>query len=159
MMTAGWPNILWQHIILQITISGHMVNIFWGQLNVLLVCLTIQIKRGVLWDPRDLWCGFSACASLNSRVTSAISRVYKKLRPKQHKLDAPLDFEWRYSFISITIALDAPWVSNSAIMQVAGKWPVSAAQCKRKTWFIRHLSDGLYIFHINLWNLPSDIWA
>ena len=25
--------------------------------------------------------------------------------------------------------------------------------------FIRHLSDGLYIFHRNLWNLPSDIWA
>ena len=25
--------------------------------------------------------------------------------------------------------------------------------------FIRHLSDGLYIFHSNLWNLSSDIWA
>ena len=25
-------------------------------------------------------------------------------------------------------------------------------------WFIRHLSDGLYIFHTNLWNLPSDIY-
>ena len=27
------------------------------------------------------------------------------------------------------------------------------------SWFIRHLSDGLYIFYINLWNLPPDIWA
>ena len=26
-------------------------------------------------------------------------------------------------------------------------------------WFTRHLSNGLYIIHINLWNLPSDIWA
>ena len=73
MITAGWPNILWQHIILQLNISGHEYrSIFWGQLNVLSVCLTIQIKRGVLWDLRDLWCGFSACASFNSWVTSAI---------------------------------------------------------------------------------------
>ena len=70
MMTASW-NILWQHIILQLKISGHeYCSIFWGQLNV--VCLTIQIKRGDLWDLRDLWCGFSACSSFNSRVTSAI---------------------------------------------------------------------------------------
>ena len=29
------------------------------------------------------------------------------------------------------------------------------------SWFIRHLSDGLYIpvFYSNLWNLSSDIWA
>ena len=31
--------------------------------------------------------------------------------------------------------------------------------CKNLSWFIRHLSDGFYIFYINLWNLPSDIWA
>ena len=30
---------------------------------------------------------------------------------------------------------------------------------EKLAWFIRHLSDGLYIFHINLWNLPSDISA
>ena len=30
---------------------------------------------------------------------------------------------------------------------------------KKLSWFIRHLSDGLYIFYINLWNFPSDIWA
>ena len=30
---------------------------------------------------------------------------------------------------------------------------------EKLTWFIRHLSDGLYIFRINLWNLPSDIGA
>ena len=30
---------------------------------------------------------------------------------------------------------------------------------EKLSWFIRHLSDGLYIFHTNLWNLPSDIWA
>ena len=27
------------------------------------------------------------------------------------------------------------------------------------SWFIRHVSDGLYIFYSNLWNLSSDIWA
>ena len=30
---------------------------------------------------------------------------------------------------------------------------------EKLSWFTRHLSDGLYIFHRNLWNLPSDIWA
>ena len=30
---------------------------------------------------------------------------------------------------------------------------------EKLSWFIRHLSDGLYISHTNLWNLPSDIWA
>ena len=30
---------------------------------------------------------------------------------------------------------------------------------EKLSWFIRHLSDGLYIFYINLWNLPSEIWA
>ena len=66
-------QILWQHILLQLNISGHEYrSIFWGQLNVLLVCFIIQIKQGMLWDLRDLWCGFSACVSLNSRVTSAI---------------------------------------------------------------------------------------
>ena len=25
--------------------------------------------------------------------------------------------------------------------------------------FIRHLSDGLYIFYSNMWNLSSDIWV
>ena len=29
---------------------------------------------------------------------------------------------------------------------------------KKLSCFIRHLSDGLYIFYINLPNLPSDIW-
>ena len=68
MMTTGWPN-----IILQLNIICHEYrSILWGQLNVLLVCLTIQIKRGMLWDLRNMWCGFSACASFNSRVTSAI---------------------------------------------------------------------------------------
>ena len=36
------------------------------------MCLTIEIKRGVLWDLRNLWCGFSARASFNNRVTSTI---------------------------------------------------------------------------------------
>ena len=49
MMTANWQNILWQHVILQLNISGHEYgNILWGQLNVFLVCLTLQIKRGIL---------------------------------------------------------------------------------------------------------------
>ena len=30
---------------------------------------------------------------------------------------------------------------------------------EKLSWFIRHLSDGLYIFYINLGNFPSDIWA
>ena len=82
-MTAGWPNILWQHIILQLNLSSHEYrNIFWSQLKVLLVCLTIQIKRGMLWDLRDLWCGFPACASFNSRVTSAIP-VFTTTTPEQ----------------------------------------------------------------------------
>ena len=31
--------------------------------------------------------------------------------------------------------------------------------CWKLSWFIRHLSDGLYVFYSNLWNLSSDIWA
>ena len=66
-------QIMWQRIILQLNTSGNEHrNILWDKLKVLLVCLTIQIKRGVLWDLRDLLCRFSACASFNSRVTSAI---------------------------------------------------------------------------------------
>ena len=30
---------------------------------------------------------------------------------------------------------------------------------EKLSWFIRHLSDGLYRFYINLWKFPSDIWA
>ena len=33
---------------------------------------------------------------------------------------------------------------------------------EKVSWFIRHLSDGLYIFCLNLWNFSScssDIWA
>ena len=30
---------------------------------------------------------------------------------------------------------------------------------EKLSWFIRHLSNGLYIFYSNLWNLSSDIWA
>ena len=35
----------------------------------------------------------------------------------------------------------------------------SFAVGKKLPWFIRHLSDGLYLFFINLWNFPWDIWA
>ena len=60
------------------------------------------------------------------------------------------------------------------ILQDSGKFPCavcctgvgrSSIQCskcsvgEKLSWFIRHLSDGLYIFYINLWILPSDIWA
>ena len=43
-------------------------------------------------------------------------------------------------------------------------WLISEIEIKisvgeKLSWFIRHLSDGLCIFHTNLWNLPSDIWA
>ena len=30
---------------------------------------------------------------------------------------------------------------------------------EKLSWFIRLLSEELYIFYTNLWNLPSDIWA
>ena len=35
------------------------------------------------------------------------------------------------------------------------KWSVA----EKLSWFIRHLSDGLYTFYSNLWNHSSDIWA
>ena len=38
-------------------------------------------------------------------------------------------------------------------------WAAINSVGKKLSWFIRHLCDGLYIFHTNLWNLPSDIWA
>ena len=105
MMTTGWPNILWQNIILQLNMSCREYrNIFWGQLNVLLVCLTIQIKRGVLWDLRNLWCGFSACASFNSRVTSAIP-VFSTTTPEPTQTGRSTGF-W------VTIQFD--WHKNSA---------------------------------------------
>ena len=81
MMTTGWHNILWQHIILQLSIPGHGYRKnFWFQL----VCLIIQIKRDVLWDLRDLWCGLSACASFNSRATSEIP-VFTTTTPEPTK--------------------------------------------------------------------------
>ena len=36
---------------------------------------------------------------------------------------------------------------------------VSDCVAEKLSWFIRHLSDGLYIFYSKLWNLSSDIWA
>ena len=34
----------------------------------------------------------------------------------------------------------------------------NSSVAEKRSWFIRHLSDGLYIFYSNLWNLSSDIW-
>ena len=123
MMTTGWPNILWQYIILQLNISCHEYrSIFWVQLNVLLVCLTIQIKRGVLWDQRDLWCGFSACASINSWVTSAIP-VFTTPTPEPTQTGRSTGF-------GVTIQFD--WHNNSARcigdfkqFNYAGSWGVT----------------------------------
>ena len=50
---------------------------------------------------------------------------------------------------------------------ITKSWPmpwwhlVLSHQCRRKklSWFFRHLSDILYIFCLDLWNLLSDIWA
>ena len=36
---------------------------------------------------------------------------------------------------------------------------ISYSVHEKLSWLIRHLSDGLYIFYSNLWNLSSDIWA
>ena len=38
-------------------------------------------------------------------------------------------------------------------------WNYFHSVTKKLRWFIRHLSDALYISYSNLWNLPSDIWA
>ena len=119
-MTAGWPNILWQHIILQLNISVHEYRkIFQGQLNV--VCLTMQIKRGVLGDLRDLWCGFSACASFNSRVTSAIP-VFITTTPESTETGCSTGF---WVVIQFDLHNNSKRYKNSSIMRVAGKWPVS----------------------------------
>ena len=96
-------------------------NISLSQLNVLSVCLTIQIKRGVLWNLRELWCGFSACASFNSRVTSAIP-VFTTTTPEPTQTGCSTGFEWGYS---VTIASDTCKISYSSVMRVTGKWPVS----------------------------------
>ena len=124
MMTTGWTNILWQNIILQLNISCHEYrNIFWGQLNVLLVCLTIQIKRGVLWDLRNLWCGFSAGASFNSRVTSAIP-VFTTTTPEPRQTGRSTGF-W--------VAIQFDWHNNSVRciggfkqFNYAGGWEVTS---------------------------------
>ena len=43
-----------------------------------------------------------------------------RLLPSQHKRDAPPDLGSRYSLICITLASNAPGVSNGSIMRVAG---------------------------------------
>ena len=121
---TGWPNILWQNIILQLSTSCHEYrSIFWVQLNVLLVCLTIQIKRGMLWDQRDLWCGLSACASFNSWVTSAIP-VFTTNTPEPTQTGRSTGF-W--------VAIQFDWHNNSARcigdfkqFNYAGSWGVTS---------------------------------
>ena len=124
MMTTGWLNISWQNIILRLNISCHEYrNIFSGQLNVLLVCLGIQIKRGMLWDLRDLWCGFSACASFNSRMTSAIL-VFTTTTPEPTQTGRSTRF---------CVAIQFDWHNNSARcigvfkqFNYAGSWGVTS---------------------------------
>ena len=124
MRITGWPNIVWQNIILQLNISCHEYrNIFWVQLNVLLVCLTIQIKRGVLWDQRDLWCGFSVCPLFNSWVTSVI-HVFTTTTPETTLTGRSTGF-W--------VAIQFDWQNNSARcigdfnqFNYAGSWGVTS---------------------------------
>ena len=123
MMTTGWPNILWQNVILQLNISCHEYrNIFWVQLIVLSVCLTIQIKRGVLWDQRDLWCRFSVCASFNIWVTSAFP-VFTTTTPEPTLTGRSTGY-W--------VAIQFDWQNNSARCigdfkqsNYAGSWGVT----------------------------------
>ena len=123
----GWP-VLWAnlclHWVLQLNISCHKYrNIFWGQLNVLLVCLTIQIKQGVLWDLRNLSCGFSAGASFNSRVTSAIP-VFTTTTPEPKQTGRSTGF-W--------VVMPIDWHNNSVRciggfkqFNYAGGWEVTS---------------------------------
>ena len=74
----------------------------------------------------------------------------------------------------IHVTVNSLWPSDAIWWQRSGSTMAQVMACcltapshylnqcsvsKKLAWFIRHLSDGLYIFHINLWNLPSDIWA
>ena len=124
MMTTGWLNILWQHIIVQLNISWHEYrNIFWGQLNVLLVCLTIQIKRGrALRSEESVMRGFSVHASFNNRVTSAIP-VFTATTPKPRQTGC---------FTGFWVAIQFDWHNNSAQciggfkqFNYAGGWEVT----------------------------------
>ena len=45
------------------------------------------------------------------------------------------------------------------VLSLACHLPHNTSVGEKLSWFIRHLSDGLYIFYMNLWNFPSDIWA
>ena len=54
------------------------------------------------------------------------------------------------SVLNLTLAL---WTHDSRVI------PVYCSVTEKLSWFIRHLSDGLYIFYSKLWNPPSDSWA
>ena len=85
-------------------------------------------------DGRHFRDGIFKCIFVNQNASIAI-KISPKFVPKGTinsipalvrtettiELDPPIDFEWRYSLIGITIARDASGVSNSSIMRVNGK--------------------------------------
>ena len=52
---------------------------------------------------------------------------------------------------------NALWCDHNGILH-SGSDPNYISAGENLSWFIRHLSDGCYIFYLNLWNVSSDIW-
>ena len=64
---------------------------------------------------------------------------------------------WIRLFWRLTLKIQGKFIAQG---QSGSHSLMTHIQCRQKlSWFIRHLSDGLYIFHTNLLNLTSDIWA
>ena len=106
MMTTSWPNILWQNIIAQLNISCHEHhNIFWGQLNVLLVYFTIQIKRGgcsEIWGNCDA--GSQRALHLTAEWPSSAILVFTTTTPEPKQTGRSTGF-W--------VAIQFVWHNNS----------------------------------------------
>ena len=115
----------------------------------------LDLRNGVI---KNMWhtVGLGCCWLINSSPPNSSP-------PYMHKwTGSPLDRVMACRLFS-TKPLPEPMLSYCHLdsrEQISVKIEsVFYSVSEKLSWLIRHLSDGLYIFYINLWNFPSDIWA
>ena len=113
MMTTGWPNILWQHIILQLNISCHEYRKLSVASWIVSDGVSPYRSNGVCSEIWGICYASSQCALHWTAEWPRQFPCLPRLRPCEDKLDAPLDFECWYSLIGITIAHDTSSLYSS----------------------------------------------
>ena len=102
-------------------------------------------------------------------ITGALPEVSLLLLPSDGWRVLPADLQvyppiWRAggrlaNTLPVVDILHAGWQENyHQTSNIRHNESQNSSVAEKRSWFIRHLSDGLYVFYSNLWNLSSDIW-